>query len=717
MKLEKTTYIVVAMLASILLYSCANIGRPEGGPRDMDPPIFLHSDPKPNALNVKKNKLEILFDEIVTLKDQQTKVVISPVQNENPVIRANGRKVTVEFRDTLKPSTTYSVDFADAIQDNNENNPLEDFAIAFSTGDSIDSLAVSGIVLRARDLEPMQKIIVGIHSNLHDSAFKKVQFERIGRTNSYGQFTLRNLKPGKYRIYALNDLDRDYKFARNEDLAFLSEVIVPSSHPTVTMDTIFAQKNVIDTIVEGHHTVFTPNDLLLSMFNEGYRAQYLKTNDRPEDKKMLLIFAAPADSLPEIKILKPESHRDDWFRMERTEKFDSLVYWLTDSNMIKCDSIIAEVKYLKTDTTDNLSLTTDTVSFILKNTYKKKLEREKKQKEKEEKERLKELEREKKQKEKQLKKEAARRRKEQKEFEKFNAGDSLKRNSGLDLPPIDSVDVSTTAIDSAAVKKKPQLGFAIKTSGTIDVDAPVIFSCSEPLDSVLQRGFHLFIEKDSVWNELKIDSVRLENEFNPLSYSLSFNWEPEGSYKLTVDSCTVKGIYGLWNDPLEQKFKVKSLEEYSNLFFNISNAGDSAFVELLDGGDKVVRTAKIINGSADLVNVNPGEYYARIVIDRNGNGVWDTGNFDSGLQPEEGYYFPKALKLKKNWDIEQSWDIFDTPVDKQKPEKIKKNKPEKKKTWGEDDRDKNKTDEEEEDEFMNPQIYTGNKYTDFNRNR
>ena len=140
-------------------------------------------------------------------------------------------------------------------------------------------------------------------------------------------------------------------------------------------------------------------------------------------------------------------------------------------------------------------------------------------------------------------------------------------------------------------------------------------------------------------------------------------------------------------------------------------------MELLDGGDKVVRTAKIINGSADLVNVNPGEYYARIVIDRNGNGVWDTGNFDSGLQPEEVYYFPKALKLKKNWDIEQSWDIFDTPVDKQKPEKIKKNKPEKKKTWGEDDRDKNKTEEEEEDEFMNPQIYTGNKYTDFNRNR
>ena len=714
-KLEKTTYIIVAMLAAILLYSCANIGRPDGGPRDMDPPVFMGSDPKPNALNVTKNKIEITFNEIVTLKDQQTKVVVSPVQKEMPSIRANGRKVTVEFRDTLRPATTYSIDFADAIQDNNEGNPLEDFAIAFSTGDTIDSLAVSGIVLRARDLEPMQKIIVGIHSNADDSAFKTTQFERISRTNSYGQFTIRNLKPGSYRVYALNDLDGNYKFSRNEDLAFLADVVVPSSHPITTMDTIFTQKNIVDTIVEGHHTVFTPNDLFLSMFNEGYRAQYLKANERPEDKKMLIKFAAPADSMPRIKILKPAGvSGDHWYRMERSERYDSLVYWLTDTNMIKSDSIVAELRYLKTDTTDNLSMTTDTVSFILKNTYKKKMEREKKLKEKEEKEKLKEWQREKKEIEKKRKKEAARRKKEQKELERFAGTDSLRTTQ----PPSDSIATDTLAIDSIK-PEKPKLGFAISTSGTIDVFAPVKFTCNEPMDSILQHGFHLYIEKDSLWNEIKIDTVRLEHEYNPLAYMLLHDWQPGGSYKITVDSCSVKGIYGLWNERMEQSFRIKEQEEYANLFFNITNACDSAFVELLDGSDKVVRTAIVINGSADLLNINPGEYYARIVIDSNRNGEWDTGNFDAQLQPEEVYYFPKVLKLKKNWDVEQSWNIFETPVDKQKPEAVKKNKPEKKKSWDEDDKEKKRkdADDDEEDDFMNPQIYTGNKYTDFNRQR
>lgn len=711
------------MLLALLLYSCANIGRPEGGPRDMDPPIFIGSDPKPGAVNVKKNKVEITFNEIVTLKDQQTKVVISPVQKENPTIRAAGRKVSVEFRDSMRPNTTYVIDFSNSIQDNNENNPLEDFSFAFSTGDSIDSLAVSGIVLHAQTLEPQQSVIVGVHSCLDDTAFTNVPFERIARTNSLGQFTIRNLAAGRYRIYALNDLDRNYMFSRNEDMAFLKEVIVPSSHPATTMDTIFTQKNIIDTIVPGIHTVFTPNDLLLNMFNEGYRAQYLKKNERPEAKKLLLTFAAYADTLPEFRIIKPEKHADDWYRMERTERYDSLVYWLTDSTLIKCDSIFAEVKYMKTDTADNLTLTTDTVSFILKNTYKKKLEQEAKKKEREEKERLKEMEREKKNLEKERKKEQKRREKEEKE----------RRKRGL--PPLDSAMVDSTGmvkqltdtvvIDSSKYKvEKPKLGFSIASSGTIDVDARAQFKCAEPLDSVLQRGFHLYIyeEKDSVWNEVRTDSVLLDNDYDPLSYSYKYDWTPGAQYRIVVDSLSVKGIYGLWNETIEQKFTVKSLEEYANLFLNISNAADTAFVELLDGSEKVVKKVDVIKGAAEILNINPGDYYLRLTNDANGNGVWDTGNFGLNQLPEETFYFPKVLKLKKNWDVEQSWNLFETPLDRQKPDTIKKNKPEKKKTWEtEEERNKKKkqgnydNEDEEEDEFGN-QFYSGNKYTDFNRN-
>lgn len=701
------------MLLAILLYSCASIGRPEGGPRDQDPPIFLGSNPQPNALNVKKNKIEMTFDEIVTLKDQQTKVVISPVQKENPVIRALGRKVTVEFRDTLKPNTTYSIDFADAIQDNNEGNPLEDFAIAFSTGDSIDSLAVSGIVLQARDLEPMQKILVGIHSNLEDSAFKTQQFLRIARTNSLGQFTIRNLKPGKYRVYALNDLDRNFMYSRNEDAAFIEDIIVPTTRQIATRDTLFTKKNIVDTVIDGTHTLFLPNDILLCMFNEGYKAQYLKSYERPEANKMLVKFAAKSDTLPEIDILKPtEPIRADWFRMERSENNDSLVYWLTDSSLIKSDSIVVAMKYMRTDSTDNLTASTDTLAFVLKSNYKKLKEQEAKKKAKEEKERIEELKREQKKLDKQQKKEAERKRKEAEEILRHN------KNAVIDTASLDSSVAESHKQKLDTVPEKPKLGFSIKTSGSIDVYSPLTFVSQEPIDSLRPSGFHLhqFNDKDSVWNELRLDTIMLEKSYNPLVFISNYEWEPGGSYRITVDSCSVKGIYGLWNVSQEQKFTVKNLEEYSNLYFNISPVADSAFVELLDGSDKIVRTAKVVKGAAEFLNINPGEYYARIIIDRNGNGIWDTGNFDKKQQPEEVYYFSKPLKLKKNWDVEQSWNIYELPIDKQKPEKIKKNKPEKKKKWDdENERDKKDSNNEEEEDFM-PQIYTGNKYDDYNRN-
>ena len=207
---------MVAMIAALALYSCANIGRPEGGPRDLVPPVYVNSNPVPNQLNYKGEKVEIEFNEYIQLKDHMKKVVVSPAQKNMPIIRGLGRKVTVELRDTLLPNTTYCIDFADCIQDNNEGNPIDGFSIAFSTGDTIDSLQVSGMMLRARDLEPMQSVIVGLQENLADSAFSKLPLSRIARTNEYGQFTIRNLKPGRYHVFGLNDMDGNYTYSRNE---------------------------------------------------------------------------------------------------------------------------------------------------------------------------------------------------------------------------------------------------------------------------------------------------------------------------------------------------------------------------------------------------------------------------------------------------------------------------------------------------------------------
>ena len=373
MKLEKTSYIVLTILIAALLYSCASIGRPTGGNKDIDPPVFTGSNPAPNSTNVKNQSIVLHFNEYIVLKDQSTKVVVSPAQKENPSIRANGKRINIELRDTLIPNTTYSIDFSDAIQDNNENNPLQGFSFAFATGDTIDTLQISGIVLNARDLEPQKEFFVGVHSCLDDSAFSKLPLERIARTNELGQFTIRNIKPGRYHIFALNDADRNYKFARSEDLAFLEEIIVPSVTEIETMDTVFTSQMVTDTIYKATHSLFLPNDILLSSFNEDYKSLYLVNNERTSDRRFNVLFSAPSDSLPTLEVLKPEGFDNSkkWYILDNSQHNDTLNYWITDTMLIKSDSIRVNMRYLHTDTNDMRTFTNDTIYFNLKKMKKK----------------------------------------------------------------------------------------------------------------------------------------------------------------------------------------------------------------------------------------------------------------------------------------------------------------------------------------------------------
>lgn len=656
MKIEKTTYLVVTTLIAGLLYSCASIGRPEGGPKDVDPPVFINSSPAPNSTNYTKNDVELHFNEYIVLKDQSTKVVVSPAQRENPIIRANGKKINIELKDTLKENTTYVIDFSDAIQDNNENNPLEGFSFAFATGDTIDTLQVSGIVLNARDLEPQKEFFVGLHSCLDDSAFRTMPFERIARTNELGQFTIRNIKPGRYHIFALNDADRDYKFARSEDLAFLDEIIVPTTSQIETMDTTFTSQMVTDTIIQSTHTLFLPNDILLTSFNEEYKSLYLVNNERTAINRFSVIFSAPSDTLPVLEIIEPADYDNSkrWYVLDNSQHNDTLDYWITDSLLIQSDSIKVSMKYLHTDTLDNRTFTNDTIYFNLKKAKTKKKD-EKKDKKKEE---------------------------------------------------------NDTITDT--IPQIPLIDFSVSGSTTIEVYNPLRFKSDSPIDSIIPNTVHLSHKVDTIWNELGTVELKRDSAMGLLGYKIDYEWEPGGEYTVTIDSMAIHNIYGIYNGTIKTDFKVKALEEYSNLFFKMTNVSDSAFVELLNGSDKVVYTAPVNDGKVDLFNINPGDYYARIVIDKNGNGKWDTGNYSEHRQPEEVYYYPKKLALKQNWDVEQSWDIYELPIDTQKPMDIKKNKPKDYKA------EKSEEDDDEESEFGTgfgqPNSYTGNKYNDTRSN-
>lgn len=652
---SKSLYYIFIIIAAAVMYSCANIGNPSGGPIDKTPPIFMRSNPTPNAVNVKDRKIEIFFDEIVTLKDPSTKIIVSPAQTEMPRMSALGRKVTVELVDSLLPNTTYTIDFSNSIQDNNEGNAIDNFAFAFSTGSVIDSMRVSGYVLDSRTLEPMQSVVVGLQSNLADSAFHKEKLQRVALTNDRGQFTIRNMSPGSYHIFALKDLDRDYKFGNpTEDIAFLDSIIVPSIGSREAADTVYNDLNEIDTIMRATRPAYFPNDILLSMFNEDRKSQYLANNLRVDSTRISLTFAAASDTLPSLSIVGRNDVPDQWYTLERSQTNDTLTYWIRPPHLVSADTLMVATTYLRTDTASNLSWGTDTLKFTFQ-------------------------------------------RQKAKKKKKNEETDSLEQIRFMELHPL--------------------------ANGTQEVYAPLLLQTGTPIERYSREAFHLQrkLQNDTTFYPAEIKSIALrDSTLNRRDLMLKVDWEPGAAYTLAVDSLAMTDIYGLQTKPLKVDFNVRKMEEYGNIVFNIPAVRDSAIVELLDGTEKIVLRAPVKNHRAELLNLLPGKYYARLFIDRNGNGKYDTGNYDMHLQPEETVYYPGAINLKKNWDVEQTWDIYATPIDKQKPEAIKKNKPERKK-WEKVNTEKTETDEDEENGFSDfsnpndPNLRNSNNFGNYSR--
>ncbi len=364
---NKFIYKILASLCSLLiLHACANIATPTGGLYDVDPPKVVKATPDFNALNNTKSKIEIVFDENIKIEKPMDKVIIAPPQQKFPIIKAQGRKAVVELEDELLPNTTYTIDFTDAIVDNNEGNTLENFSYSFSTGDHIDTLAVSGTVLKAENLEPAQGIYVGVHSNLNDTAFTHLPFERISRTDSRGKFTIKGIAKGEYKIYALADLNRSYSYDNpQEEIAFLDSIFIPSFEPAMRNDTVFIDSLTIDTIYNTEYTRFTPDDILLKSFESGFERQYLQKHERNLPHKLDLFFAAPTQAV-QFTLLKPTTVSDKWYVKESSITNDSVSIWITDSLIYKADTVKLKVDYLRTDTLNNHVINTDTLSFTLR---------------------------------------------------------------------------------------------------------------------------------------------------------------------------------------------------------------------------------------------------------------------------------------------------------------------------------------------------------------
>lgn len=627
---------LLLFLYVMMVSGCANIGNPSGGPRDEDPPIFISADPGQGAVNVSKTRMTLTFNELVNVKDAFSKVVVSPVGKSVPKVTSLGRRVSVQF-DSLQPDVTYTIDFADAIEDNNEANKLRNFSYTFSTGAVLDSMRISGMVLDARNLEPRQEMLVGVTQNLEDSAFTRLPLLRVAKTDDRGRFTIRGLKEGKYRVFALGDRDNDYKYANpEEDMAFYDFIVEPSSSREGVTDTIYnSHTGVIDTIVDRTRTIFLPNDILLRTFNSERRSQYLAKSERQDSTKVFLKFNARADSLPVLDALGYPGLMAQAV-IERRPENDSLVYWLP-APLVSEDSIRMEAIYFRTDSTGNLAEVTDTLRLFMP------------------------------------------RRKVSKNAKKEQ------------ISPQDSI-------------KALQLGMKLLSSGSLDVYASLEFEFDTPLERLDPKAFTLEMQVDTVWRRLADASGPLMTDsMLPRKYSMQYPWAYGKKYRIRVDTLAATGIYGKSTAPLTQEFSIKKKDEYCSWTCHITglDPGVPAFVELLNSSDTPVRTEIVNNNQVTFPHLAPGKYYARIYEDINGNGRYDTGDFEAGLQPDLAYYYPKAINIKKNWDKSDDWDVFATAIDRQKPVAILKNRP------ADDKRNRRKNtsaeeEEEEEDDWFDP---------------
>ena len=620
-----TLFLPFYLLVFLLLVSCAKMGQPDGGWFDETPPKVIGASPSDGAVNVNQKKINIYFDEFIKLDNPSEKVVVSPPQLEQPEIKGAGRRIQISLVDSLKANTTYTIDFSDAISDNNEGNPMGNYTYSFSTGAAIDTMEVSGHVLESENLEPVKGILVGLYADHADSAFRTKPMLRVSRTDSRGRFVIKGVAPGSYRIYALQDQDGDYKFSqKSEKIAFSHDIIVPSCKPDVRQDTTWVDSLHIKSIDQVDYIHFLPDNIVLRAFTEPLTDRFFLKAERQKANSFTLFFSYGDSILPQIKGLNFDA--ENAFLVEASEKKDTITYWLKDTALVNQDTLLMDITYRMTDSTGVLVNKTDSAQEILsKEPYAKRM----------------------KQQEKEL---AAWIKKQEKKKKKGEPYDSV-----MEVKPLD---------------------VQLSVSSQFDPDQNVIFSFPTPLAKVDTAAIHLYAKHDTLWYRAPMEFLPLENR----KYELRGEWRPDIEYSLEVDSAAFEDIYGLASKPIKQGFKVNSLDTYGTLLVNITSLHDlPLIVQLLDAQDKVVKETKTVNGVAEFYYLKPQKYYMRLIVDRNNNGKWDTGNYDNDQQAEEVYYYPEAIECKAKWDLTESWDPLARELSLQKPGAITKQKPDKEK--------------------------------------
>lgn len=581
-------------LLGLLLYSCANKGYPEGGPKDVTPPHVIAEQPASFSKNFDKKSINIYFDEFVALKDVNEKFIISPPQAKKPKVRPRGKHVMVEFADTLRPQTTYSLDFADAIVDNNEGNPLGYYRYVFSTGDVIDTLELSGKVVDAETNEPVLNSYVFLYEDAADSVPLLQIPNYMARTDSFGLFRVTNLREANYKIIALKDENKDYKYTPEaENIGYLDTLVRPVVLSMVRTDTIGE-----DSIISTSYLAYGPNNLYIRLFPEKLTQLYMQDESRKQRELLTFVFSIPGQNDFKMELLDTVLSTP-WYLPEPSAGMDTLHFWITDSLVYKRDTLNFKLTYLRTDSTNQHREYTDTVKLIY--TDKKPQEKTKRRSGRET-EKPKEV------------------------FLSMNTSVSREQDVNRDIILEFDRPIHEEGLRNIYLKEKVDT-----------VYQPVEFKLTK--DSASIRKYHLALEwKPETEYLLAVDSAMITDIYgHPMDkFEKKFKVKSLESYGRIL--LNMQGIEGPVVVQL-YKSETKKGEDGRKIF---------SIVE-----EKRVRK----DGLLEFNYLKPGKYRIRAILDANGNGQWDTGLYLKKIQPEEIIYLPAEINVRQNFDVEQEFNL------------------------------------------------------------
>jgi len=346
MKLSDKIKLLFLPLVLLLIFACAKQVAITGGPKDTKPPVMKKSTPENGSVNFAEKKIYIEFDEYVRLNSLNQKLIVSPPIEDDPNIVIQGKGIKISLNpEKLQPNTTYSFNFNDAIADNNENNSLNSFVYAFSTGDVIDSLSFSGYVLDAFTKTAVQDVWIILHENLNDSAINSLPPAYITKVDENGKFLIPFVKENQYKIYALKDNNFNNNFdIPGEGIAFIDTIFTPGVKKIQPNDTVEAK------------FVKYPNKVELLLFTENKQAQYINYYKRKKPEYLEVAFNSLQTERFQINV-----YGDDEAILICDEKPDTVKIWLSNNEIINSEIINVFCSYIDPVYTDTLR--TDTLVF------------------------------------------------------------------------------------------------------------------------------------------------------------------------------------------------------------------------------------------------------------------------------------------------------------------------------------------------------------------